>query len=129
MNSGNTLFDYNQEFMRKVSINYVDFFQQSNESLDNSYRRGYIDMLILVKQLLQEKSEYKYVSFTDIMSKAEENIIENTENEEYNLSRPYLSLSGIKLKSKKKRTIEESQSEAGLDSNTYQFQRIKLNDN
>jgi len=117
------LWQQNEENFTKTVLKYMEIKEEANNAIDMQYKRGQLALLQEAKRILENESQFKFIPFTDMVTRLEI-FIDGKKSKEENKQKQ-LDLSGIKIKQKKKRIYKENPEDAAQFNNEILFHELQ----
>lgn len=94
-------------FFQSSVHSYQNLLSISEKSQSISYNNGFLDILLICKNFLNENNQYKNVPFSKLIDVVENRISENNKNMQINENeiKKSFCLKGLKIKENKKRIM------------------------
>ena len=105
----------NEENFKSLVLEYHDLHQAALQ-LDVEYKKGKLAIFQEAKKILQKESQYKYIPFKEMITQLQNSIDDKSLSKE-SPSKGKLDLTGVPLKQKKKRGLQESSDNEILQEN------------
>ena len=97
----------NDENFHKVVARYSELLIEASQSSDTQYKLGRLALFQEAKKFFEIQAQYKYIPFTEMVDHLQRHI-DKLSGAESGQKQKELNLTGVKIKQKKKRLLEDS---------------------